>query len=55
MHTLTGSSAPSLPPGFSYQSDRLTIEGIALDTLATQYGTPLFIYSRAAMHDSIAP
>jgi diaminopimelate decarboxylase len=54
MPTLTGTSAPSLPPGFSYQSDRLTIEGIALDTLAAQYGTPLFVYSRAAMLDALA-
>ena len=49
MPTLTGTPCPSLPPCFSYQDGRLMIEGVALETLASQHGTPLFVYSRAAM------
>ena len=33
---------------FSYQDDTLTIDGVSLKELATEYGTPLYVYSRKA-------
>lgn len=42
---------------FSYQDGLLHAEGVALPELAAQYGTPLYVYSRAALetayHDYI--
>jgi len=54
MPTLTGTPDLSLPSGFSYQADRLMVEGVALDALASQHGTPLFVYSRAAMLEALS-
>ncbi len=34
---------------FFYRDDVLTVDGIALDQLAIQYGTPLYVYSKAAL------
>src|SRR3546814_7325316 len=36
-------------PHFHYQNGILHAEGVALDTLASQLGTPLYVYSRAAL------
>ena len=35
-------------PHFYYQKDILTVDGVRLDELASQYGTPLYVYSKAA-------
>ena len=49
---------PALPAseGFSYQPSeggpRLVCEGIALDELAARFGTPLYVYSRAAIESA---
>ena len=34
---------------FDYRDGRLCIEGVALDTIAERYGTPTYVYSRAAL------
>ncbi len=34
---------------FFYRNDVLTVDGVALDQLAIQYGTPLYVYSKAAL------
>ena len=34
---------------FFYQNDTLTVDGVPLDKLAMQYGTPLYVYSKAAL------
>ena len=36
-------------PQIAYKNDSLHVEGVALDGLAKQYGTPLFVYSKASM------
>ena len=46
---------PARPPGFAYRSRRgsqsaLFAEGVALEKLAAEYGTPLYVYSAAAIH-----
>ena len=38
-------------PHFYYQNDILTVDGVRLDKLAAQYGTPLYVYSKAAFTD----
>jgi diaminopimelate decarboxylase len=43
MHPLPGS------PNLAYVNDRLCLDGIALDDLAQQFGTPLYVYSAASM------
>ena len=35
--------------GFSHRKGRLHCEGVAVETLAKRYGTPLYVYSRAAI------
>ena len=49
-----GAVSASLPPFFTLQNNRLMIEGVALETLAQQHGTPLFVYSKAAMLAALA-
>jgi len=44
-----GAAPATLPPFFTYQNGRLMAEGLALDALAQQHGTPLFVYSKAAI------
>ena len=44
----------SLPPFFAYREGQLMVEGVALDALARQHGTPLFVYSKAAMLSVLA-
>jgi diaminopimelate decarboxylase len=39
----------SLPPFFSYRDDRLWIEDVALEQVAERFGTPCYVYSRAAL------
>ena len=46
------SSQPQLAghPYFHYKHGVLHAEGVALDILAAKLGTPLYVYSRAALH-----
>lgn len=46
----------SLPghPHFSYRADALHVEDVPVAQLARTYGTPLFVYSRAAMLAALA-
>jgi diaminopimelate decarboxylase len=39
----------SLPPFFSYRNDRLWSEDVALEQVAERFGTPCYVYSRAAL------
>ncbi len=41
-------------PFFHYAHKQLQVEGCALNTLAAQFGTPLFVYSKAAMLSALA-
>ncbi|MBK7530568.1 diaminopimelate decarboxylase [Piscinibacter sp.] len=41
-------------PHVAYRGHELFIEGCALNALARQFGTPLYVYSRAAMLESLA-
>lgn len=41
-------------PHIAYQGDTLYIEGVRVDDLAQAHGTPLFVYSQAAMQDALA-
>jgi diaminopimelate decarboxylase len=41
-------------PFVAYQEGRLTLEGVPLEPLAQQYGTPLFVYSKAAILAALA-
>ena len=40
---------PQLGPHFCYRGARLFVEDVALDTLAARYGTPAYVYSKAAL------
>ena len=50
------SNAPQLPghPFVAYKSDALHVEGVPLSNLALAHGTPLFVYSKAAMLAALA-
>ena len=53
------SSTPAVPalPGdshLSYRDGQLSMEGVALADLAQAHGTPLFVYSQAAILDALA-
>jgi diaminopimelate decarboxylase len=41
-------------PHIAYRDDRLFVEACALDDLADRFGSPLYVYSRAAILDSLA-
>ncbi len=41
-------------PHIAYQGSALHIEGVPVDDLAQAHGTPLFVYSQAAMQDALA-
>ena len=41
-------------PHIAYAGDQLHVEGVALSQLAHEHGTPLFIYSKAAMLSALA-
>ena len=43
------SPTPAGQPFFHFDQNRLFVESIELETLAKQYGTPLYVYSRAAI------
>ena len=49
------SNAPALPGGahLSYRDGQLWLEGVSLAELARQHGTPLFVYSQAAILDAL--
>jgi len=49
-------TAHKLPghPHITYQGDELFMEDVRLSDLARQYGTPLFVYSKAAMLSALA-
>ncbi len=52
------SNLPRLPrvpghPFIAYQADELQVEGMSLSRLAQDHGTPLFVYSKAAMLDAL--
>jgi diaminopimelate decarboxylase len=50
-------AVPSTLPGaphLAWRGLRLELEGHALDTLAHEHGTPLYVYSRAAMRQALA-
>ncbi|TCP08082.1 diaminopimelate decarboxylase [Caldimonas thermodepolymerans] len=42
-------------PFVAYRDGQLHVDGCALDALADQYGTPLYVYSQAAMLAALAP
>lgn len=42
-------------PHVARRGTDLFIEGLTLESLARRYGTPLYVYSRAAMLDALAP
>lgn len=54
MTTLPGQPPLNLPPFISYQAGDLMMEGVSLKALAMQHGTPLFVYSRAAILQALA-
>ncbi len=37
---------------FVYQDGQLTCDGVALDQVAAEYGTPLYVYSQAALREN---
>jgi diaminopimelate decarboxylase len=43
---------PPLMPAFAYQSGQLCCEGVPVPPLAARFGTPTYIYSRAAIRES---
>ncbi len=47
---------PALPgqPQLAYRNNQLHLEGVALNQLAADHGTPLFVYSKAAMLAALA-
>jgi diaminopimelate decarboxylase len=49
-------NTPLLPgqPHIHYANGQLLAEGLALNVLAAQHGTPLFVYSKASMLDALA-
>ena len=55
MTSMSANAAP-LPgaPFVCYQNGQLMVEGVALSELARQHGTPLFVYSKAAILAALA-
>lgn len=47
--TLTMSNQPNLPNGFSIREGTLFCEGMSATSLATQFSTPLYVYSQSAI------
>ena len=48
----TATQAPVGAPHFHYQGNALMVEQVAVKDLAQAHGTPLFIYSKAALKDA---
>src|SRR5689334_18367032 len=46
------SSSSPLPPSLSYRLRRLHLEDVPLDRLASEVGTPAYVYSRARLLDN---
>jgi len=44
----------TVPPHIEYRGGRLHIEDVALDRVAERFGTPTYVYSRAALCDNLA-
>ncbi|WP_293606710.1 diaminopimelate decarboxylase [Polaromonas sp. UBA4122] len=55
-HPVTQAVPVALPghPFVAYRNDSLQVENVALSTLAREHGTPLFVYSKAAMLSALA-
>ncbi|NMM08233.1 diaminopimelate decarboxylase [Polaromonas sp.] len=53
---LTPAAAATLPghPFVGYRDGSLQVENLSLSALAREHGTPLFVYSKAAMLDALA-
>lgn len=49
--TLPGQNPSQRPPGFRFRKDILHCEGVPLPKLAKKYGTPLYVYSSATIHE----
>ncbi|MES2912100.1 MAG: diaminopimelate decarboxylase [Pseudomonadota bacterium] len=56
MSTLPHGAGQQLPgqPFVAYRDGSLHVEGVALDALAETHGTPLFVYSKAAMLSALS-
>ena len=54
MTTTSGLPAPALPTCFAYVNHQLMVEDVPLERLAREHGTPLFVYSEAAMLAALA-
>lgn len=51
--TMAPAETPVGAPHFQWQAGELYVEAVPLATLAAQYGTPLFVYSKAALISSL--
>jgi diaminopimelate decarboxylase len=51
---MTSQTALPGQPHIAYAGDQLHVEGVALFQLAREHGTPLFVYSKAAMLTALA-
>jgi diaminopimelate decarboxylase len=51
---MTSHTALPGQPHIAYAGDQLHVEGLALSPLAREHGTPLFVYSKAAMLSALA-
>jgi diaminopimelate decarboxylase len=51
---MTSHTALPGQPHIAYVGDQLHVEGVALSQLAREHGTPLFVYSKAAMLSALA-
>ncbi len=51
---MTENTALPGQPHFAYAGDQLHVERVALSQLAREHGTPLFVYSKAAMLSALA-
>jgi diaminopimelate decarboxylase len=51
---MTSNTALPGQPHIAYVGDQLHVEGVALSQLAREHGTPLFVYSKAAMLSALA-
>ena len=56
MMSPSSSALARLPgqPHIAYQNDTLCVENVSLPELAQAHGTPLFVYSKAAMLEALA-
>jgi diaminopimelate decarboxylase len=52
---MTANTALPGQPHIAYAGDQLHVEGLRLSDLAREHGTPLFVYSKAAMLSAALP